>query len=133
MSLHRVSDEGVGEWISGHDCRSFPADSGTPADFQICNSNLWPFLDLWDNLNFQVEARVGWSLGLWWWMEWFGPADSGTPADFQICNSNLWPFLNLWDNLNFQVAARVGWSLGLWWWMEWFRPADSGTPADFHN
>ena len=32
MSLHRVSDEGVGEWILSHEWRSFPADSGTATD-----------------------------------------------------------------------------------------------------
>ena len=33
MSLHRVSDEGVGEWVFGHKRKSFPADSGTATDF----------------------------------------------------------------------------------------------------
>jgi hypothetical protein len=33
MSLHRVSDEGVGEWVFSYKWKSIPADSGTVTDF----------------------------------------------------------------------------------------------------
>jgi hypothetical protein len=33
MSLHRVSDEGVGERVFRHQWKSIPADSGTATDF----------------------------------------------------------------------------------------------------